>query len=319
MNMSKIAFVTGISGFVGGHLAKKLIERGYDVVGLSRDFSTKKTLDMLGIGDKVTLVYGDVLDRRVIQRTIAEYRPEIIFHLAGMTIVGTALKLPTETFMINCVGTANMLEVCRDLNVCKSILVASTDKIYGEGFDKTEDDVLEAEGIYENSKIAMERVVKAFISVYNLPVVVSRACNIYGEFDTNMRIVPNTLAKIRARQNPIIFEGEDSLREYIYVEDVCDALILIAENIEKTRGQAFNIGTDEVIGQEDMVKKIIQASGKNVSPEYAPKPAYIMKEIHQQSLNSDKIRKMFGWKPKYSLAEGLKKTWLAELDVLSKR
>src|SRR3989344_8603959 len=165
--MAKTVFVTGISGFVGGHLAKKLIEKGYNVVGLSRDFSTKKTLDMLGVGDKVTLVYGDILDRRVLQRIVGEYQPEYIFHMAGMTIVGTALKLPAETFNVNCVGTANLLEVCRDLNIAKAILVASTDKVYGEGMNKTEGDVLDADGIYENSKIAMERVVKSFISTYN--------------------------------------------------------------------------------------------------------------------------------------------------------
>jgi len=310
----KTVFLTGISGFVGAHLAKKLVERGYNVVGLTRDFSTKKTLDMLGVQDRVTLVYGDILDQNVLKRAMADYNAEYVFHLAAMSIVSTAMKVPAETFKVNCVGTANLLDACKELGIAKSILVTSTDKVYGEGLDRKETDPPNAVGIYERSKIAEETVAAAFRDIYNLPVVMSRACNIYGEFDTNRRIVSNTMRALRNNEKPLIFKNDNSLREYIYVEDVCDALVLLAENVDKTKGEVFNIGTGESVSQEQMVKKIIAVSGKKIEPVYAERDKKFY-EIERQTINSEKIRRAFGWKPRFTLDEGLKRTWEAEKDA----
>lgn len=301
--------VTGVGGFVGSHLAKALLKKGYNVVGLTRDHNTRRTLHKLSIDNDVILVYGDIIDKDLLKRILTQYKIEMVFHLAGVTIVSSALKTPAEAFKVNCYGTACLLEACRDVGSVKAMLATSTDKVYGEGLDRIEDSSLDAEGIYENSKVAMERVVKSFICSYKMPIVTTRACNIYGEFDINRRIVPNTVRDLLANKKPLIFKNDDSLREYVYVEDVCDALILLNENIEKTKGNVFNIGTGDVLGQDELVKKIIAVSGKNVEPEYVDKPFLV--EIHKQSLNNNKLRKM-GWKPRYSLEQGLEKTWNAE-------
>ena len=307
--MAEKAFVTGITGFVGSHLAKALLDRGYEVVGLTRDFNKKKALYRLGIEDRVVLVNGDICDKDLLKRILTQYNIRKVFHMAAVSIVGVALKTPAEAFKTNCYGTACLLEACKDIGI-PSVLVASTDKVYGEGMNRKEEESLDAEGMYECSKASSEKVAKAFVHCYKMPIVVSRASNIYGAFDVNSRIVPNTIRTMLSGELPKIFKNDSSLREYIYVEDVCDALILLAENIEKTKGEVFNIGTGDVVGQEEMIKRIIKASGKNIKAEYIDKPVLV--EIHQQSLDNSKIKNMFGWKPKHSLDQGLKKTWDAE-------
>jgi CDP-glucose 4,6-dehydratase len=309
--------VSGISGFCGGWLAKALLDKGYEIVGISRELSPDCSLCRLKLQDKVTLVRGDVLDRNLLKRVVAEYRPTYIVHLAAQAIVSTAKKIPAETFAVNVVGTANILEACIGMNFVQRILITSTDKVYGEGTGKIESDYLDADGIYENSKIAMERVAIGFKLTYNLPIIITRACNIYGAFDSNVRIVPNTIKDLKTDMLcPIIFKNDDTLRQYIYVEDVCSAYIHLMELSSSEfvpSSISYNVGTNNIIGQEEMVKTIIKVSGKKVLPKYIDKSlAYA--EIQQQSLDWGRINGS-GWQPKYSLVEGLRKTWELENDT----
>lgn len=305
--MKERVFVTGVDGFVGAHLAKKLMEK-YDVIGLMYDSKPVTTLSLLGLQDKTTLVRGDVCNKELMKRVLSQFYVKKVFHLAAQAIVGVALKDPYTTFKVNCLGTASLLEACKEVGSVEGVLVTSTDKIYGEGLNKKETDLLNASGIYETSKICMDYITRSFYHTYKIPVVIPRACNIYGEHDLNKRIVPNTIRALKNKEAPIIFRGERSLREYIYVEDVADAYNLLMENIGKSKGEAFNIGTSNVIGQEELVKKIIEISGVDIKPKYIEKPKNLF-EIHQQTINSEKMRKMFNWSPKHTLEEGLKKTW----------
>ncbi len=303
----KKAFVTGATGFVGGHLIKELLKEGLDVVGLGHDYKPQTTLSLLGLDKEITLIYGDLRNRSLMKRILASYGIDTIFHLGAQAIVSVAQKDPTSTYEINCVGTANLLEACKEVRGVNSILIASTDKVYGEGLSRKETDPLNGIGIYETSKIIMELTARGFQKIYNLPLVISRACNIYGEYDSNRRIVPNTIRDLKKGEQPLIFVGEKSLREYVYVDDVCDAYVLLAKEIERSSGDVFNVGSGYSIGQEEMVKKIIDISRTNIEPKYVEKPG--IKEIFRQTINSGKIKESFGWNPRYSLNDGLKKTW----------
>ena len=299
--------VTGISGFTGAHLAKTLQGKGYEVIGLAQDDQPITTLSLLGLKDRVTLIQGDVCDKQLLRRILTQYYIEEVYHLAAQAIVAVAQRDPFTTYRVNCLGTVSVLETCKDVGV-RGVVVASTDKVYGEGFDKREADRLEAKGVYETSKVCADYIARNFFHVYNLPVVITRACNIYGEYDLNRRIIPNTIRALKTTRAPIIFKNDKSQREYIYVEDVCEAYILLVENIEKNKGQAFNIGSGDIIGQEDLVKKIIEISGKDIQPLYVEKPLDTL-EIYQQSLNSEKIRTLLNWRPRFTLSEGLRRTW----------
>ena len=303
----KNILITGVSGFVGAHLAKKLLNE-YNVVGIGQDMKPKTTMKLLVIEDKIAYINGDICNTNLIRRVLADYNIDTIFHLAAQAIVSIGKKDPLNTFNVNCMGTASILEACRQVDSLKSIVVVSTDKVYGEGLGKTEDDKLEPKGIYESSKLAGEIIAGSFYYNYDLPIAMTRACNIYGECDINKRIIPNTIISIKNGVSPLIFKNDDSLREYIYVDDVVDAYSLIGNNIDKSKGQVFNVGSGNTIGQEELVKKIIEVSGVKIKPDYKEKTTSFL-EINQQDLNSDKLRKTFGWKPKFNLEAGLKRTW----------
>jgi len=305
-------FISGISGFVGAHLAEALIEKGADVTGLQHDIKKTSYLDLLDIKDKVNIVTGDITDLNLLYRVLVDYKIDYVFHLAAQPIVSKAIQYPMYTYKTNIFGTVALLEACRLVpETPKAIIVTSTDKTYGDKQEAKEEDSLNGLGIYDSSKVGMDIISRAYCYQYNLPVVVTRACNIYGYDLLNERIVSSTINAILEDKSPIIFEGEDTYREYIYISDVCDAYITLAENIEKTKGQAYNIGTSEVIGQRDMVLRIVKMwndiYGTDIKPKYV-KRDNVVKEIKKQSLNSEKI-KALGWNPKVRLDGGLKRTF----------
>ncbi|MBZ9571910.1 GDP-mannose 4,6-dehydratase [Patescibacteria group bacterium] len=303
----KRAFITGVLGFVGAHLAKKLLEKGYDVIGLCYHHRPLTTLNLLGLDNKITRIYGNVCDRELIKKVLVNYDIDNIYHLAGITIVSKALRDPLNTFKTNCIGTATLLDVCRDFKNISSILIGSTDKIYGEGLGKTEDDVLNAKGIYETSKICLDYIARSFYHIYKLPITIARTCNIYGEYDLNKRIIPNTIKALKNNQQPVIFKDDKSMREYIYVDDACDAYIILSENIKRSKGEVFNIGSEEVATQDEIVMRLIDISAGHIAPKFVKKPEIF--EIYQQTIDFDKIKKTFNWRPSYSLDRGLRRTW----------
>ena len=321
----KVAFITGISGFVGAHLAARLIGGNVEVVGLQHDLKKQSYLDLLGLRDSVSLVTGSITDKQLLHRTIVDYRPDWVFHLAAVSLVAKAVQYPTYTYETNAFGTIALLEACRLAGYTpKAIVSASTDKTYGEGLSARESDPLKGEGIYESSKVCMDAVSRSYYYAYDLPVVVTRSCNIYGLDPYNSRIVPNTIKAILHGEPPVIFSGEDSVREYIYVNDACDAYVNIAKNIDRTEGLALNVGTGEIITQGELVLEIISVGealmGAELEPVYVPRGTHgtkQLKEIAKQSLDSQRIADLLGWQPTFDLDSGLKATF-EEFLVLDK-
>ncbi len=313
--MKKNVFVTGISGFVGAHLARKLIDGGgVEVVGLQHDLDKKSYIDLLGLKGKFSIVNGDIKDIRLLERIMVDYKIDAVYHLAAVSLVSDAAKYPVHTYQTNVFGTLAVLEACRlILDKPKAILVVSTDKVYGDKVSATEVSPLSGLGIYESSKVNMDVISRAYIMQYHLPVIVTRACNIYGFDPKNARIVPNTILAMLRGESPVIYECEDTYREYIYVDDVCDAYIQLADNIEKTKGQVYNICSGVVLSQEELVFKLVDIGNKLLGTSIVP--TYIKRdnvgEIISQSLDCNKIMQDIGWKPKISLDEGLEKTFRA--------
>jgi len=297
----KNVLITGITGFVGANLAKKLQDR-CNVVGIVRDILPVSPFTLLEV-ENVTLVRGDINCLKLLQRVIADYDIDTVFHLAAQAIVRRSMKSTIPTFETNVMGTVNILEACRDSAV-DVILYTSTDKVYGEQLNARETDPLKPEEIYGASKAAADIICQTYAKVYDLPVIITRACNIYGPGDTNPRIIPNTIRVCLRGDNPVIYKGVVGLREYIYIDDVINAYIFLAENL-RVQGEVFNIGTGEVKSQEDVVFEILNHF-PNSEPNYVDISVEI-KEIQKQSLNCDKIKKL-GWKPRVSFEEGIERT-----------
>ena len=312
----KNVLITGINGFVASNLARNLVGKGANVVGMLKDISTFNALEELGIEDKVNVTFGDITDAHAVRRTVNKYEVDACFHLAAMSTVRICSRDPIVAFRTNVEGTWNVLEACRNAKTVKAVVVASTDKCYGnpERLPYKEGDVLNGLATYDATKACTDIVARSYAYNYNMPISVTRCCNIYGPGDLNLsRIIPNTIRRVVSGSPAMLWSDSAAMiREFIYIDDVVDAYMTLAEHIDLTKGRSFNVGTLEHIKVEDFVKKIYKCLGKEPDIEIRDREAEF-KEIPEQYLDSTLVKETTGWEPKYDLDSGLQKTvdWYA--------
>ena len=303
--------VTGCTGLLGSWLCKELIKRKANVVGLIRDWVPGSVLINDRYIDRMNIVRGDVTDFQMMERVINEYEIEIVFHLAAQTIVEIANRTPLSTFESNIKGTWNILEACRRVPTVKKIVVASSDKAYGDQpvLPYDEDMPLQGTHPYDVSKSCADLIAKTYHTTYGTPVCTTRCGNFYGGGDLNFnRVVPGTIRALLNGEQPIIRSDGSYIRDYFYVEDGVHAYLHLAEKMdnENVLGEAFNFSNELQISVLEMVEKIIALMGQgNIAPEVL---GIAKNEIIHQSLSAEKARKMLSWAPTYTLDEGLKRT-----------
>jgi CDP-glucose 4,6-dehydratase len=313
---NRTAFVTGATGFIGAHVAHKLVEAGARVVCLQRDAVRANSLDLFDLRRRVSVINGSVEDFALIERTINEYEVEAVFHLAAQAIVGAANRSPLSTFETNIRGTYALLEACRLSPLIKRVVVASSDKAYGTQQDLpyTEDYPLHGLFPYDASKACTDILARSYAHSFKTPVVVSRFANIYGPGDMNLsRVIPGTIVSVLRDQPPVIRSDGTPIREFVYVDDVANGYLLLAEKIDGVIGEAFNFGAGEQITMLDLVERIIKLSGKDLKPNILLQKK-IEREIDAQYLSSEKVEKRLGWRAQVGLDEGLRRTmeWYRE-------
>lgn len=314
----KRVFVTGGTGFVGANLVKELRTCGSEVICLRRDHMSPTSLDALGVADGLSFVNGTIEDHDLIERVLNENDIDSVFHLAAQAIVGSANRSPLSTFETNIRGTYMLLEACRRSPLVKRVVVASSDKAYGEQkvLPYTEDVSLNAVFPYDVSKACTDIISASFAKTYDLPVAVSRSANIYGPGDLNLsRIIPGTIISVLKGEDPIVRSDGTPIREFIYVDDVVNGYLALAEHIENTKGNAYNFGTNAPVTIIDLVNEVIAACGATD----AVKPNVLLKdkianEIDAQYLSGARMESATGWTANISLSDGLKKTveWYAD-------
>lgn len=304
-------FVTGGTGLVGGWLVKRLLEAGADVVCLIRDWVPENELFRSGQLSRVTLVRGDVTDQGLMERVLGEHEIRTVIHLAAQTIVPIANRNPVSTFESNIQGTWALLEACRRSPLVKEIVIASSDKAYGdqEKLPYDEETPLQGQHPYDVSKSCADLISKTYAVSYGLPVVITRCGNFYGGGDLNWnRIVPGTVRSLLRGHKPVIRSDGKFVRDYFYVEDGAAAYMLLAEKLAEKpelKGQAFNFSNEIQITVLELVHKITELMGQRMDPEVQNQA---FNEIRHQYLSARKARETLGWKPLFTLDEGLRRT-----------
>jgi len=301
--------VTGATGLVGSWLVKTLIEKRAYVVILMRDNDPQSELVKSGLLKFVTVVNGALEDYLSVERAINEYEIDTVFHLGAQTIVGTALRSPLPTFETNIRGTYNLLEACRvHKSLVKRILIASSDKAYGSSpiLPYTEEMPLVGKHPYDVSKSCTDLLSYTYYHTYDLPVVIARCGNIFGGGDLNWsRIIPGTIKNLYQGLSPEIRSDGQSTRDYIYVEDVVNAYLLLAlaARREDVQGQAFNFGPNRPHTVLEIVETLRKLMGRtDLLPNIQN---HARAEIKDQTLSSAKAERILGWKPTFDLESGL--------------
>ena len=305
-------FVTGATGLIGGHLTAKLLESGADVVALTRDWTPHSLFARDGLGARVRVVHGDCIDFTLLKRALAEYEIQTVFHLAAQALVGVADADPLTTLEVNVAGTYRLLEAARQLPNSPDIVLASSDKAYGEAetLPYTESTRLEGRQPYAVSKSCADLIAQSYAQTYDLPVAITRCGNFYGPGDLNWnRIVPGTIRSALQGETPIIRSDGKHQRDYIYAADGVSAYLTLAQAIAtrpELRGQAFNFGSNAPVSVLKLVEQILAACGRaDLTPQVTNQARG---EIVNQSLDATKAGRELGWRAEFDLERGLAET-----------
>lgn len=303
--------ITGLSGFVGTALARRLLAQGDEVVGIVRDINSAAPVLQQ---PECHILVGDVCDYDCVSGIVSYYEIDTVYHFAANAIVRVSARDPVSTYRVNVMGTVNVLEACRVIGGVRSIVVASSDKAYGDHdvLPYTEAHELRPKNTYDTSKACMDMVARSYASNYDMPVIVTRCSNVYGPGDTNVsRIVPNTINRILRGKRPEIYSDvADMRREFIFIDDVVEAYCRLRDLRES---DVFNIGGTGETSILDLVDMIA------VKMDMEPGQVDIVtrdsrfREIGRQSIDASKLTARTGWLPQVSLGTGIERSidWYA--------
>lgn len=302
--------VTGGPGFIGSHLVEELLKYGPDnIVCPYRMNDPKSYFNSKKLSEKVILASCDIKDFKRVFDILTKYGIDIVFHLAAQPLVEVAYKNPLETIETNIMGTANILEACRLKGDLKSVMVASSDKAYGkaERLPYIETISLRGDHPYEVSKSSADLIARTYFKTYGLPITVTRFGNIFGPGDVNFnRLIPGIFKSILTNAELLIRSDGKMVREYIYVSDIVDGCMKLAQNIDSIKGEAFNFGSKNIFSVIEVVKKIEEILNVEVNYKILNTAK---NEIPKQYLDWTKAKEILGWQPSISFEEGIKESF----------
>lgn len=301
--------VTGGTGFIGSWLVRKLLEEGAEVTALVKKNDPLGLGNIGGVKDGIKIIYGDIRDSKEVKKAAKD--KELVFHLAAITQVTYSIECPKETFDVNAAGTLNVLEAMRECNENAFLVIASTDKVYGEPvyLPIDEEHPLLGKSPYDASKIAADRMAYSYHKTYGTKVSIIRCSNIYGGADSNiLRAVPDFTYAILKNKQPVIRGNGMHKRDFLYVDDAVNAYMSVAKNQSIANGETFNFGTSMETSVKELARLMAKIAGVKTEPRILGMP--LKGEIEKQRLSYRKAKRLLNWKPSTNIEEGLRKTML---------
>jgi len=314
----KTVLVTGDSGFKGSWLAIWLRYLGANVIGYSFEPRTKNdNYVVCGLDNRITHIDGDIRDQPFLKSVLDKYKPDIVFHLAAQSLVLESYNNPVETYSTNVMGTVNILEVIRDIDSVKAVLIVTTDKCYENkecDYGYRETDRLGGKDPYSASKAACEIVINSYIQSFfihnnSVSIASARAGNIIGGGDwAENRIVPDCIRSLK-KNEPIMVRNPKSVRPWQYILEPLSGYLKLGALLYKYGKKysgAWNFGPKETITVKGLVEKVVDKWGQG--------EVSISEQSNQNQeatflyLDISKALDELKWEPKLNIAESVKHT-----------
>jgi len=307
----KKVLVTGGDGFVGSHLVEELVKQGAKVTAFVLYNSQNKVGNLEFISKEILkeirVFSGDIVDFNAVKDAIKGQ--EVVFHLAALIAIPYSYLAPEAYVMTNILGTLHVLQACRELGVRK-LVHTSTSETYGTAIYTPIDEKhpLQAQSPYSATKIGADKLVESFYCSFNLPVTTIRPFNTYGPRQSSRAVIPTVICQALAGKKKIKLGSLSPVRDMNYVKDSVSGYLKIAE-ADNSIGQVVNIGSGRGITIGELANKILGLIGSKaviVSDKERVRPE--KSEVKQLLCDYSKAREMMGYKPCYSIEEGLKET-----------
>ncbi|MFA5098661.1 MAG: NAD-dependent epimerase/dehydratase family protein [Candidatus Paceibacterota bacterium] len=310
----KKVLITGGAGFIGSNLAHELIFLGAEVTILDslHPLYGGNIFNLEGINDKVNFVKGDIRDEKLVNELVKE--KDLIFDLAAQVSYIDSLSIPFEDLDVNCQGHLVVLEACRNFNKGVKIIFPSSRTVYGKSNEEliTENSLTNPPGLYAVHKLAAENYLMVYCKEFGVKSVVLRITNPYGvrqQIKHGKYSLPGWFIRLAMDGQTIkIFGDGNQLRDYIYISDLIDILLLAGID-SKADSQIFNCGSGIRRKFKEMAELAVKIVGSG-SVEYVSWPEnYNKVETGDSALDVSKLKKVLDWSSKVSLEEGLQKTF----------
>ena len=316
--MKKIV-ITGGSGFIGSNLVNYLIKKRYFVINLDKlTYSSNRYINKIRTKKNYKLIKTDINNKKKLTEIFKRYKPKVVFNLAAETHVDRSIDGPENFIKTNINGTFNLLESLRFLKKKKiniKLVHISTDEVYGDIKNMKRSDEnykYEPSSPYSASKASADHLVKSYIRTYGLNAVISNCCNNYGPYQFPEKLIPKMISNIfNNKELPIYAKGNNS-REWIHVNDHCEALFTLY--LKGKNGESYNVGTGLNLRNIDLVKKLLKIC-KSIKIKIGNKAKIKFVKDRpghdfRYALSSRKINKKLKWKPKIKFEQGLNETIL---------
>jgi CDP-glucose 4,6-dehydratase len=302
--------VTGATGFLGSHLTARLVELGAAVVVLADEERPVDPTIHPWSAD-VDVVVGDVRDQPAVERMLTSRRVTTVLHLAAQTKVEIANRDPLGTLDVNVRGTWNVVDAARRSSTIEAVVVASSDKAYGDQPVLPYDEAmpLRPSNPYDVSKACADLVCLSFHHAYAVPVSITRCANVFGPGDVSWdRLIPGTIRALLHGARPVIRSDGTMTRDFLYVDDAVAAYLCLAEAVAAgpdAAGEVFNFSNESPLTVLEVVEMVSTLLRTDLAPDVRATAA---NEIAHQFVSSAKARQVLHWKPQHSMESGLAET-----------